>query len=820
MKILLKTVPYIFMALIFISLLICGFFFYLSYQSLPKYRKDVFSSDIQSKVSIKTDLYAVPHITGQSDEETFFGLGYVHAQERLWQMTYLKRISQGRLSEISGPETVLLDSFMKSLDLQNLANRIFQNLSTDLKKILSSYSKGINFRLKEIQDQGLGRGSPEFFFQSPEVTPWSPVDSLTIFKFIEFMSSNKALTEIELTSLIFSSVIDDKIKHLISDSGLLRSRLDEVILNLREQQIDERKKNKYGSYNGFFTPPNAGFYSNVFAADGRRTASKKSLLSTNLFLPLSSPSLWMLAHLDLKGTSVVGATVPGIPIIFSGKNSQLAWGTSFSFVDDQDLYFEKINPANKNEYLSPSGYKRFSNQKKLIKVKNNATVSFEVRRTENRIIIPHELYEMQSIVPNGFLVSLAWTGFKNNDKTLETFVNLMSAKSLDEFKTNMLESNSFNLLLVVADEAEVYSVYIGNSPKRKKENETKGQVITPGWKIQNQWRLDEKAEPKPFAGSRKNGIIINTNNSFSTGPFPDHMSFNWGDEQRLLRATKMVSKREFHSTESFKELQNDFISEPARTLLPLMGKELWFQYDNKDPDDINEIKTRSLELLTNWNGNMMAGSPEPLIYATWVETFIKMLLEDELSFNPSAANMASPLFLEKVLRKYQNAETWCDIKHSDKIETCEELSKKSLTKSLRKLKEVYGSDINNWRWGDERRINHPSFSVNGVLIPKFLQEISSELSGSEHTLNSTMLRDFSNYKVAKGSSFKMIVDFSSPTKNMFIIPSGQSGHLISRHYDDQTSLWKSGNYIYLSGVKDLILGGAKGEIIIHPLSIE
>ncbi len=820
MKILLKTVPYIFMALILFSLITSGFFFYLSYQSLPKYSKDIFSSDIQSKVSIKTDLYAVPHITGQSDEETFFGLGYVHAQERLWQMTFLKRISQGRLSEISGPGTVLLDSFMKSLDLQTLAKQIFQNLSPDLKKILSFYSKGVNFRLKEIQDQGLGRGSPEFFFQSPEVTPWSPVDSLTILKFIEFMSSNKALKEIELTSLIFSSVKDYKIKHLISEPGLLRSKLDEVILKLRKQQYDERKKDEYRSYNGIFTPPNAGFYSNVFAADGSRTASKKSLLSTNLFLPLSSPSLWMLAHLNLNETSVLGATVPGIPIIFSGKNSKLAWGSSFAFVDDQDLYFEKINSANKNEYLSPTGYKPFLNQKKLIKVKDSATISFAIKRTENRVIIPHELYEMQSIVPDGFLVSLAWTGFKNNDKTLETFVNLMSAKSLDEVKTNMFQSNSFNLTLVVADETEIHSVFIGNSPKRKKENETKGQVITPGWKIENQWRLDEKEDPKPFSGSKENGLILNTNNSFSESPFPDHMSFNWGDEQRLLRATKMVSKREFHSIESFKELQNDFISEPARTLLPLMGKELWFQYDDIDPDDINEIKTRSLELLTNWNGNMMAGSPEPLIYATWIETFIKMLLEDELSFNPSSANMANPLFLEKVLRNYKNAEAWCDIKHSDKIETCVELSKKSLTKSLRKLKEIYGSNVDSWRWGDERRINHPSFSVNGVLIPKFLQEISSEISGSEHTLNSIMLRDLSNYKVAKGSSFKMIIDFSSPTKNMFIIPSGQSGHLISRHYDDQTSLWKSGNYIYLSGVRDLILGGAKGEIIIHPLSIE
>ena len=207
MKILLKALPFLFMALTFIFLIISGSFFYLSYQSLPNYNKNLYSADIKSKVFIKRDSHAVPHIKGRNDEETFFGLGYAHAQERLWQMTYLKRLSQGRLSEIGGQDTLLLDSFMKSLDLQTLAKQIYQNLPTDLQNILSFYSKGVNFRLEEIQNKGLGRGSPEFFFHSPEVTPWSPIDCLTIFKLIEFMSSNKILTEIEHTSLLFSSCL-------------------------------------------------------------------------------------------------------------------------------------------------------------------------------------------------------------------------------------------------------------------------------------------------------------------------------------------------------------------------------------------------------------------------------------------------------------------------------------------------------------------------------------------------------------------------------------------------------------------------------------
>ena len=808
------------MATTFTLLAILGFFFYLSYQSLPDYNKKLFANDIKSKIIIKTDPYAIPHITGNSDKETFFGLGYVHAQERLWQMTFLKRLSQGRLSEISGTKTVLLDSFMKSLDLQTLANEIFKNLPPDFKQILSFYSRGINLRLKEIQEQGLGRGSPEFFFYSPEVTPWRPVDSLAIFKLIEFLSSNKALKEIELTTLLFSSVPEKKLNHLIGDSSYFRSKLSEVSLKLKERQFNKFEKRSRNDDVSFFSPLNAGFYSNVFAADGSRTASKKSLLLANLFLPLSSPSIWMLAHLNLNKTSAIGATIPGVPVIFSGKNDSLAWGSSFSFVDDQDLYFEKLNPQNNREYLSPSGYKEFSTEKKLIKVKNNATRSFLVKRTENRVIIPHELYRMQSIVPQGFLVSLAWTGFKRNDTTVETFLRLMSATKVKDFKAKMPQNNSFNLIFVIADESEVNSVFIGDAPKRSKENETRGQVIALGWRTENQWNLSSRKKMQPMVLPKKRGLFLNTNNSFLEEEFPNHLSFNWGDEQRLLRATKMINNRDFHSVESFKELQNDFISEPARTLLPLMGQELWFQYDDNEPEDINEVKARSLELLTNWNGDMMTSSPEPLIYSSWVKTFRKMLLEDELSLSYNFRNSISPLFLEKVLRNLEDAGKWCDIKHSKKIETCAELSKKSLTISLRRLRNEYGSDVNKWRWGNERRVNHPLFSEDGILIPKFLREISSEVSGSAYTLNSTMLNDMSQNNEAKASSFKMIVDFSTPNKNMFILPTGQSGHMLSKHYDDQTKLWKNGDFLFLSGTKNVVLGGSKGETIIYPSSTE
>ena len=214
------------------------------------------------------------------------------------------------------------------------------------------------------------------------------------------------------------------------------------------------------------------------------------------------------------------------------------------------------------------------------------------------------------------------------------------------------------------------------------------------------------------------------------------MSFNWGDKQRLLRTTKMINNREFYSVESFKELQNDFISEPARTLLPLMGKELWFQYDDNESDDINSIKARSLELLTNWNGDMMTNSPEPLIYSSWVKTFKKMVIEDELRLDYRYNNTINPLFLEKVLRNLGDAGIWCDIKHSNKIETCAELSKKSLTISLQKLKmNMVLMSIN----GDGVMKESQSSSFFGGWYPSpkvFARNIERSFWECTHTLNS------------------------------------------------------------------------------------
>jgi Protein related to penicillin acylase len=198
-----------------------------------------------------------------------------------------------------------------------------------------------------------------------------------------------------------------------------------------------------------------------------------------------------------------------------------------------------------------------------------------------------------------------------------------------------------------------------------------------------------------------------------------------------------------------------------------------------------------------------------------------MVVEDELGIIAKDFYEIKPLFLEKILRNYENASDWCDIKHSNKKENCSLLAKESLEESVILLKNLYGSDISSWRWGESNTLIHSSFSFPNIPIPKFLRDITHEMPGGRFTLNSSWSeKGIGINERPKASGFRMIIDFSELDKSMFIISTGQSGHFLSKNYDDLTNLWKQGDYINISTNLPIILGGSKGKIVISPTLVE
>ncbi|PQM63827.1 MAG: hypothetical protein CML38_08050 [Rhodobacteraceae bacterium] len=821
MNIFTKMLPRILILAIITLLVAFSLFYFLAYQSLPRYNNTIVSDEISSKIEIIRDVNAVPHIFGKGKKDIIFGLGYTHAQERFWQMNFLKRIAQGRLSEIVGKDSIDLDVLMKTLDLQSISDKIYSNQSMEVRELLKSYSNGINLRISEIEENGEGRGSPELFFFPPQMTPWSPTDSISILKLIEFLSTDKASKEILFTKLLLSKVENEKLIHLIDDVENLRKSLKPIGTKKIPFQPEKDRNKKFASTFTGFQPSESGFLSNTYAVDSTRSASKKSILATDSFLPLSTPSIWMLTHLNFDSSSVIGASIPGIPVIFSGKNNNVAWASSFSSIDDQDLFYEKLNPKNYQEYLTVNGYKKFEIEEKLIRVKEQPTRKIMLRKTENGIVLPSNTFDINSIKPVGHEISLSWTGYNRNDSTLASLLNIMSSESISDLKEKIFENNTFNLNLVLADKNTVDMIFIGQAPIRPINSESKGRVISTGWSNTNQWEKKSASINREVEISPLKGVIANTNNRFFYGNFPNHLSFDWGETQRMIRATKLINGRQYHTRESFKELQNDTISETARTLLPLLGKELWYQYQGETNIDLNRLKSEGLTLLSNWNGDMNSHTPEPLIYKTWISAFQRMVVEDELGLIIKDFYQIQPLFLEKILRDYEDASDWCDIKYSNKRESCSLLAKESLEESLLFLKDLYGPDITAWRWGESNTLQHSSFSSPNILIPSFLRDISHEMPGGRFTLNSSWSeKGIEINEKPKASGFRMIIDFSEPDKSLFIISTGQSGHFLSKNYDDLTNLWKQGDYITISSNIPIILGGSKGKVIISPSLIK
>ncbi len=331
-------------------------FFFLR-SSLPEYNKTATLEGLTSEIEIVRDTANIPHIFGKTDTTTMFGLGYVHAQDRLWQMTMLRRTAQGRLSEIFGQDKLKSDILIRRLGIYEAARNSVLTLTPEIQEFLESYAAGVNARLSEINDNSLGRGAPEFFLFSNSIAAWSPADSLAILKLIGLQQSNHLQSEI-LRARVSLVLGDERVKDILPDvpgTGVveLASFASSFSITSKEEQ-------------NLLKPPlslsplksiNLSGASNAWAAAPGRSAVNGTLLANDPHTALTAPSQWYLARLDLASGAVVGATIPGIPTILLGRSESLGWGLTSASIDDTDLYIEKLNPETSNQYQSANSFK-------------------------------------------------------------------------------------------------------------------------------------------------------------------------------------------------------------------------------------------------------------------------------------------------------------------------------------------------------------------------------------------------------------------------------------------------------------------------------
>jgi len=807
-------------ALIVLTVLVVIVVYYLASRSLPDYDKTLPVAGIGGPVEIVRDTANVPHIFGQSDEDVFFGLGYAHAQDRLWQMITMRRTVQGRLSEMFGARTLEIDTLLRRFDLYTLAVRSVEDQDAPTRAALEAYARGVNARLEEINRDSLGRGAPEFFLFNAPISPWKPADSLAIVKLMALQLSGH-LSEEVLRARTSVALEDDpaRLRDILPDApGQGVAALpDYASLVPGVPRYAEAAPMPDHPLSPFPRRGLAGA-SNAWAAAPARSASGGSLLANDPHLGFSAPAIWYLARLELSSGGVIGGTIPGMPVILTGRSAELGWGLTSSYLDDQDVFLEELNPDDPGLYRTPDGWKAFETRRSIIEVKDASPVTVTLRWTENGPVLPPRRYGLGTITPPGHVAALGWTALSEDDTSMSAALGIMLAGSVDEAlaAAERYVAPAQNLTLVDRDSIAMKT--IGAMPRRDAAHQTQGRMPAYGYLPENRWqgRFAYAANPEFIAP--QGGLLGNTNNKLLDRPFPLHVSHDWGDTQRVMRWQRLMQMREVHTRDSFIEAQLDTVSFAARSLLPLIGADLWFTGEAAPAGTPERQRQRALELLANWNGEMNEHLPEPLLYAAWLRALQERLIRDDLGPLADEFDHVEPLFIERVFRDVDGAAAWCDIRQSAAQETCTDIARLALDDALVWIEEIWGGQLEALRWGDAHQATHDHATLGEVPVLRYFVNIRQSTSGGDHTLmrGRTSGRDPDPFHNVHGAGFRGVYDFGDPDSSVFITSTGQSGHFLSRHYDDLGQLWRRGEYVNMSLDPGLARAGASGTTVLRP----
>jgi penicillin amidase len=480
---------------------------------------------------------------------------------------------------------------------------------------------------------------------------------------------------------------------------------------------------------------------------------------------------------------------------------------------------EEVNPDNAEEYLSPNGYVPFRTRDSIINVKDAPAITLRLRWTANGPVMPRGQYDLGTITPPGHVTAISWTALSDRDTSMSAALAINQARTVEEAITAGADFIAPAMNLTLADRNRIAMKTIGAIPARDAAHQSQGRLPAFGYRPENRWQGRFPYSDNPEFLDPPGGILGNTNNKTVDRPFPRHVTFNWGDTQRINRWRRLMQAREVHTRDSFIETQLDTVSFAARTLSTLMGADLWFTGDAAADGTPERRRQIALNLLSAWNGEMNEHLPEPLIYSAWVRAFQQRLIRDELGPLAGEFTHVDPVFIERVLRDIDGAGIWCDVIQSAPVESCTDIARQSLDDALVWIAENHGEAVEAVRWGDAHVATHDHPVLGNTPILEWVVNIRQSTSGGDQTLQraKTSGVDPHPFHNVHAAGYRGVYDFADPDSSVFITSTGQSGHPLSRHYDNLGELWRRGEYIPMSLDPDLARAAAVGVTVLRPM---
>ncbi len=768
--------------------LIATFFFlrHLVTKSFPLTEGSITLPGLHGKVEIFRDDYAVPHLSAQDEHDLMFATGYVHAQDRLWQMDLMRRAAEGRLSEILGQPTVEYDKLFRTIDLVHVAQKISGEMHPKARQLLQDYSSGVNAFITTHQ----GQYPLEFDMLNYEPELWEPEHSILISRLTAWELNLAWWTDLTYGE-IAASVPATKFQEIMpafpdsvavqAPSPALKKTLADIHAFL---EVDR-------SYRDFFQLGSLEAGSNAWAVDSTKSLSGKPLLANDPHLPIPAPSRWYEIHLSAPGWNAAGVSLPGTPVIVIGHNDHLAWGLTNAMIDDADFYIEKTDSVNSHRYVFQKSTLAFQEHEEKILVKDADSVIITVRATNHGPIIsdvhPSSMHRHADSSTQTPLLAMRWTGLDVSNE-LYGFYLMNKASTPAEFEQGVKEIGVPGQSVVYADTKGNIAYWTsGRIPIRGKHLPM---VPMAGWTGENEWQGFIPFDRMPKRLNPREGFIASANQRIADNAYPYYISTLWEPPSRIERISQLLRSAEKFTVEDFKAFQQDLYSPYARDLVAA----LLVVY--KDTSNADHETSEALNYLRNWDYRFTQTDIATTIFNSFFVHLLRNTYEDEMGedvFHDFVFFAAIPYRVTGQLLA-SDSSSWFDNVKTEHVETKDDILRASLADALSELRTSLGMEMKNWRWGTIHTVTFKHPFGSRKPLDNIFNIGPFPLSGGGTTVNRSEYKFTSPYSVAVGASVREIVDLAHPDEAFMVITSGQSGQPLNQHYDDQTPLWLNGGY--------------------------
>jgi penicillin amidase len=740
-------------------------------RSWPQVRGEIRIAGLHGPVEVLRDRWGVPHLYAGDEHDLFFAQGYVHAQDRLWQMEFNRRVSSGTLGEILGPGLLEADRYLRTIGLRRAAQRDWEALDHETRELLSAYAAGVNAFLAGNRD----RLPLEFLLLGVDPAPWTPVDSLSWGKLMSLnLSFNHPYEALRarLAAQLGPEAVDQLLAPYPADGPVIVPP---------------------GSTGGTVHPavsrilarPPYLWASNGWAISGTRTATGRPLLANDTHLGLGLPSVWYEVGLHGGRFDLAGFSFPGMPLIVIGHNQRIAWGITNLCGDNQDLYIERLDdPKRPTRYEHRGVWRPLTVTVETLRLKGAAPVRLEVRSTHHGPLINDILPELAKAEP----MALRWTSL-DGDRLVSSLRQVNLAAGWTGFHEALRDWAAPGVSFLYADvDGNIGYHSSGRLPLRVPGHE--GAHPVPGWTGDFEWRGFIPFEEMPRAFNPAQGFVLSANHKVADDSYPYVLTRDMADPYRARRIRDWLAETPRVSVENVRSLQADVTSLPAADLRPFLLR--------VTPRDDRE--RRALEELRRWDLRLTADSPGGAIFEVWLWHFWSDVFGDELGEELMRSyrnfGLAQVPMLADLLK--QPANPWFDdIRTRGRRESRDDIVARSFTAAVAWIAARHGENPSRWSWGALHTVTfvHGPLGQSGIRpLELVFNSETLPAPGDTFTVNEATPDVEKPFATSFGVSQRLIVDLADFDRTLAINSTGQSGLPFHRHRVDQVRPWSRVEY--------------------------